>query len=96
MNITTRLHSGRCSPALDLIATWAADDANEGLMSRKLVIDRLLDLRNLLSGPGLVGVDGILANVPGVMVVESSWWREQIAWLERLAATQFETEGLAT
>lgn len=92
MSTTTSLPCDHPSPAIDLIATWVAEDVNDGLISRKLVIDRLLDLRNLLSGPDLMGVDAILVDVPGVTVVESSWWREQLDWLERFAATELQPD----
>lgn len=90
MSTTTSLPCDLPSPAVDLIGTWVAEDVTDGLISRKLVIDRLLDLRNLLSGPDLMGVDAILVDVPGVTVVESTWWREQVAWLERFAATELQ------
>ena len=79
MSTTTSLRSNSRSAAIDLIATWSAEDLDEGLMPRKLVIDRLLDLRNLLSGADLIGVDAILTDVPGVTVVESSWWGQQVS-----------------
>lgn len=56
------------------------------LTDRQRVIDHLLDLR-LVSGdhPALQGeVDQVLANVPGLTVVETQWWRTQ---LDRLSDT---------
>ena len=55
------------------------------LTDRQRIVDALLDLR-LVSGehPALRSeVDGLLANVPGLTVVETTWWREQ---LDRLGA----------
>ena len=58
-------------------------------MSRRLVIDRLLDLRNAVDAAARFDIDAILADVPGVTVVEGSWWELQLANLEtRLAAPE--------
>lgn len=50
------------------------------LTDRQRIIDHLLDLR-LASDeePALKGeVDHLLANVPGLTVVETAWWRTQL------------------
>lgn len=84
--------NGQRSQAADLIATWA-DDNDQGLVSRKLVIDRLLDLRNLASDRDLVAIDAILADVPGLTVVEARWWHRTVQHLEHVTATCLGTEG---
>lgn len=90
MSIATDVSPDQRTKATALIAEWAAERP-EGLMPRKQVIDRLLDLRNLLSGPDLIGVDSILVDIPGVTVVESAWWIDQVDWLQRFASTQLRT-----
>lgn len=55
------------------------------LTDRQRIIDHLLDLR-LVSAEHpvlLAEVDRLLANVPGLTVVETSWWSSE---LERLSA----------
>lgn len=56
------------------------------LTDRQRIIDQLLDLRLVSSeSPEFQGeVDALLGNVPGLTVVETSWWEHQ---LDRLSAT---------
>lgn len=56
--------------------TWWLDDPATGLVSRSLVIDRLLDLRSLSSSSSMLMNETahLLSNIPGVNVVESEWW----------------------
>jgi hypothetical protein len=57
------------------------------LTDRGRIVDHLLDLR-LVSGESPVfqaEVDALLANVPGLTVVETTWWAEQLDRLSALA-----------
>jgi hypothetical protein len=64
------------------IATFRAA-INGQLSDRNRIIDHLLDLRLEHDAPGLVAViDELLADVPGLTVVENTWWT---AALDRLA-----------
>lgn len=56
------------------------------LTDRQRIIDQLLDLRLVSSErPEFKGeVDALLGNVPGLTVVETSWWEHQ---LDRLSDT---------
>lgn len=56
--------------------TWWLDDPATGVVSRSLVIDRLLDLRSLVSSSSMLMTETahLLSNVPGVNVVEADWW----------------------
>jgi hypothetical protein len=80
MSTTATTIQDRTSEASTLVADWAAE-APQTLVPRKLVIDRLLDLRNVVTAGQRADVDVILAGVPGVTVVEGRWWDEQLATL---------------
>lgn len=55
---------------------WWLDDPATGVVSRSLVVDRLLDLRSLVSSSSMLMTETahLLSNVPGVNVVEAEWW----------------------
>ena len=59
---------------------------HDGLVSHQAVVNALLDLRNVLDGPGRTLIDHLLVTVPGVNVVDSNWWLDQIDALEDLFA----------
>ncbi|MEM7141736.1 MAG: hypothetical protein AAF548_11970 [Actinomycetota bacterium] len=66
-----------------ILDVWA-QESTAGLMAHRVVIDRLLDLRNLLSSDQRVLVDAILVDLPGRTVVQSTWWHERVADLRLL------------
>jgi hypothetical protein len=80
MSTSAQTIQDRTSEASALITEWSAE-APQTLVPRKLVIDRLLDLRNVIAGAGRSDVDAILADIPGVTVVEGRWWAAQLASL---------------
>ena len=80
MSITAQTIKDRTSEASALITDWSGE-APQTLVPRKLVIDRLLDLRNIVTAAQRVVVDAILADVPGVTVVEGRWWDEKLTML---------------
>lgn len=86
MSITTQPIHDHLTEAQDLVAVWSQEQP-ETLVSRKLVIDRLLDLRNIVAGPAQDDIDVILSDVPGVTVVEGRWWNEQLDALETTLST---------
>jgi hypothetical protein len=71
--------------AQSMIDGWVSQ-LSSGLMSRRIVIDQLLDLRNLLGDEpfAVASIDELLSNVPGITVVESDWWNEELLRLQRL------------
>jgi hypothetical protein len=76
------------SIAIETLIEEFQDQLDGRLTDRQRIIDSLLDLR-LVSGehPGLRSeVDGLLGNVPGLTVVETQWWREQLDRLAGVAA----------
>ena len=73
--------------ALSLINRWSTEDPGS-LVSRRLVTDRLLDIRNLLPADDTGNVDRILRRIPGLTVVERRWWLDELNQLEsRLSET---------
>jgi hypothetical protein len=80
MQLTAELTAPDRTAAVAMIDLWQAERPT-GLMSRSRVIDRLLDLRNVLPAPDRFRVDFILADVPGVTVVEAEWWLAQVEQL---------------
>ena len=58
-----------------------------GLVSFQSVVDQLLDLRNVVDVGGRAVVDHLITSIPGVNVVDSNWWLDQIDALEDLFAT---------
>ncbi len=85
MTISTLPQSDDLEAAQTLIDGWMSQLAS-GLMSRRVVIDQLLDLRNLLDHDrvALGAIDDLLTNVPGVTVVEADWWNEELLGLQRM------------
>lgn len=85
MTISTVSKAGDLESAQALIDSWMAQ-LSSGLMSRKIVFDRLLDMRNLLNHErGALGtIDDLLANVPGLTVVEADWWNEELLRLQKM------------
>lgn len=77
---TAQTIQDRTTEASALITEWSAE-APQTLVPRKLVIDRLLDLRNIVTADRRADVDAILTAVPGVTVVEGRWWAAQLATL---------------
>lgn len=93
MSITTEALHDPTTEAMALIAAWAEEEP-QTLVSRKLVIDRLLDLRNVVQDDARSAIDAILADVPGVTVVEGTWWNLQLETLEtRLTAQEAGTHS---
>lgn len=75
------------SIAIETLIEEFRDQLDGRLTDRQRIIDHLLDLR-LVSGehPAMRGeVDHLLANVPGLTVVETQWWREQLDRLGEVA-----------
>jgi hypothetical protein len=68
------------SIAIDTLIDEFREQIDGRLTDRGRVIDHLLDLR-LVSGenPSMrTEVDELLANVPGLTVVETAWWSETL------------------
>lgn len=66
-----------------------ADEINGPTIGKTMIIDRLLDLRNLGRGRDLgleLTVDAMLESVPGERVVSSEWWMTCLAELADHAA----------
>lgn len=75
------------SIAIETLIEEFRDQLDGRLTDRQRIIDHLLDLR-LVSGeqPALRSeIDGLLGNVPGLTVVETEWWREQLDRLSTVA-----------
>jgi hypothetical protein len=75
------------SIAIETLIEEFRDQLDGRLTDRQRIIDHLLDLR-LVSGeqPALQSeIDGLLGNVPGVTVVETEWWRQQLDRLSDMA-----------
>jgi hypothetical protein len=75
------------SIAIETLIEEFRDQLDGRLTDRQRIIDHLLDLR-LVSGeqPALQSeIDGLLGNVPGVTVVETEWWRQQLDRLSDVA-----------
>lgn len=89
MTTTTPTVPDRSTEALALLDDWAGEPP-QTLVSRNLVIDRLLDLRGLVHGTARSDIDALLADVPGVTVVEGSWWSQL---LTRLTTTIDQTKA---
>jgi hypothetical protein len=76
------------SIAIETLIDEFREQLDGRLTDRQRIIDHLLDLR-LVSGehPELrTEVDGLLGNVPGLTVVETQWWRDQLDRLSGVAA----------
>lgn len=74
------------------LVEWWVETEESGVVSRSAVIDRLLDLRSI-SGPSQLlrwEVDHLLANTPGINVVEAGWWnataQRLLSLIARIAA----------
>ena len=63
-----------------LIREWI-DETPTGVLSRNRVIDKLLDLRNVVPEPDRGLVDATLTSVPGLTLVESEWWTTTLSAL---------------
>jgi hypothetical protein len=75
------------SIAIETLIEEFRDQLDGRLTDRQRIIDHLLDIR-LVSGeqPALrAEIDSLLANVPGLTVVETQWWREQLDHLSAVA-----------
>ncbi len=85
MTISTAPMASDLESAQALIDSWMAQ-LSSGLMSRRIVVDQLLDLRNLLNHErgALATIDDLLANVPGITVVEADWWNEELLRLQKM------------
>ena len=77
----------------DLIADWR-EQAPSGVISRSRVVDNLLDLRGSLPAHDRHLVDMVLAEVPGVTIVESQWWLGRLDWLVRTLELVEPTSGI--
>ena len=83
--------TGAAHPAVDLLDELLANRIDP-LVSRTLVVDRLLDLRNSLADDRLLVavVDQRLVDVPGETTTSGGWWRQELMVLRDLVV-----EGLA-
>jgi len=79
--------------ALELVAGWR-EQAPSGVISRSRVLDNLLDLRGSLPTHDRHLVDTVLAEVPGVTIVEAQWWLSQLDWLARTLELVEPTSGI--
>ena len=77
------LHSANAIAVATLLESWT-QERRTGLMPHRDVIDRLLDLRNLLPEERRLVVDNILVDIPGRSVVDASWWFARVADLRLL------------
>lgn len=79
--------------AREMVEWWVSEPAT-GLIRRSLVIDRLLDLRSLVSSSPMLLAETahLLTNTPGRSVVEAEWWNVAAA---KLLATIERVESLA-
>ncbi len=71
-SLTTELHQDLQKRTLDLV-----EEIDGPVVPKGLVIDRLLDLRNVGRGRDLgleLSIDEMLESVPGGNVVSSEWW----------------------
>ena len=66
-----------------LLEQWQAERPT-GLIAHRVVIDRLLDLRNLIPDERRLLVDAVLVDLPGRSVVDSAWWNERVTELRLL------------
>ncbi len=71
--------------ALDLIEVLA-DVESDSFIAKRVVVDGLLDLRNVVDVDDQAAIDRLLRSVPGVNVVESSWWTHELMDLRILFA----------
>ena len=71
--------------AITLLEQWATEAPSE-IMSKRLVVDRLLDVRNSCSDFDKPFVDTILVDVPGNTMVPGDWWRDRLTELRLLLA----------
>ena len=81
---TTELHQD-----LQLRTEHLVDEIDGPMMPKGMVIDRLLDLRNVGRGRDLgleLSIDEMLESVPGGMMVSSEWWMTCLAELADHAA----------
>ncbi|MEO0493595.1 MAG: hypothetical protein AAF081_09280 [Actinomycetota bacterium] len=63
-----------------LLDSWSSDSSSV-VVPKADVVDRLLDLRNVVDERHARLVDAVLAGVPGVTTVPGEWWRAQLARL---------------
>ncbi|GEM_PF-1162534 len=70
------------SEALAMLDQWA-QEVDEGLVRKSLIIDDLLDLRAELADEPLllIEVDQFLSTIPGKSLVEPKWWAATLATL---------------
>lgn len=83
MTLSTDTHVDRRHEALALIESFGTIEP-DGLVSTRVVTDALLDLRAVVGGTDRLVVEAVLGAVPGVNVVESGWWRDQLDGLRDL------------
>lgn len=83
MTLRTETHVDRRQEAVALIESFGPVEP-DGLTSTRVVTDALLDIRAVVDDPDRLVVDALLRSVPGVNVVESSWWKYQLAALHDL------------
>ena len=80
---SSSIESANAIAVATLLDAWRHERPS-GLMAHRVVIDRLLDLRNLLPDNRRQLVDGVLVGIPGRSVVEAGWWSDQVAELHLL------------
>jgi hypothetical protein len=79
MTLITTPNRSKLAEARALVDEWMTESVT-GVVSRSLVIDRLLDLRALVSSnPTLLQDTNVaLSNIPGVNLVDATWWLEAL------------------
>lgn len=85
MNSLTTNRPSQAAEAKLLVDEWMSESVT-GVVSRSLVIDRLLDLRALVSSDQtlLREANVALSNIPGVNLVDASWWLETVDTFDEL------------
>lgn len=89
-------HSAPHHPALVLLDELAAEPIGPAV-SKSMVFDRLLDLRNLIGDKPLLVtfVDQLLAAVPGATMASGDWWKNELKALRITMGDALCPEGVA-
>lgn len=89
-------HSAPHHPALVLLDELAAEPIGP-VVSKSMVFDRLLDLRNLVHDKPLLVtfVDQLLGTVPGATMAPGEWWQRELQALRLTMGDTLCPEGVA-